>query len=63
MTKLAVSVQEGADMIGVSRAYLYRLFGQGVLTPRKVGRKSLLMVSDLEGYLASLPKAEVRNHG
>jgi len=43
------------EMSGLGRTFLYRLFQDGKLTPRKAGKRTLIMVSELQGYLESLP--------
>ena len=57
MNKLAVGVSEGAKMIGRSRSGMYRLFDEGKLVPRKSGKRTLILVKDLEEYVNSLPVA------
>lgn len=56
--RLAYSVTEGADLIGMSRRQLYRLIGTGVIEARKSGTRTLVMRDELERYLASLPPWE-----
>ncbi len=55
MTKLAVSVREAAEMIGIGRSSIYALFRDGKLTPRKSGKRTLLIVEELRRYVDSLP--------
>ncbi|WP_082549602.1 helix-turn-helix domain-containing protein [Mesorhizobium sp. Root552] len=61
MTQLAVSIPQAATMIGISRSSLYLLFQDGSLTPRKSGKRTLILVSDLERYVSNLPSAEIRS--
>ena len=56
MHKLAVTLREASALSGLGRSTLYKLFGQGRLTPRKVGKRTLILVSELEAFMASLPK-------
>lgn len=49
-----LSRQDAADMLHVSLSTLHRLVGQGYLTCRKVGRKSLFLLSDLEKVVLTL---------
>lgn len=58
MTKMAVGILEAAQMIGLGRSSIYKLFDEGKLTPRKSGKRTLILVEDLERYVKSLP-AEV----
>ena len=53
--KLAVTIQEASEMTGLSRSTLYKLFNTGKLKPRKAGARTLILFSDLESLLASLP--------
>lgn len=55
MTKMAVGIPEAAQMIGLGRSSIYKLFGEGKLTPRKSGKRTLILVEDLERYVKSLP--------
>ena len=53
--KLSCTIPEAMEMSGLGRTFLYRLFQDGKLTPRKAGKRTLIMVSELQGYLESLP--------
>lgn len=55
MTKLAVTIPEAAALCGLGRTFLYKLFNEGKLTPRKAGKRTLILVSELESYLKNLP--------
>jgi excisionase family DNA binding protein len=55
MTKLAVSVLEAAEMVGIGRSSLYTLFRDGKITPRKSGKRTLILVEELRLYVESLP--------
>lgn len=57
MTKLAVGVPEAAEMVGIGRSSLYLLFRDNKLTPRKSGKRTLVLVDDLKRYVESLPPA------
>lgn len=59
LTKLAVSVPQAAAMIGICRSSLYLLFSEGAIVPRKSGKRTLVLVSDIEQYVANLPAAEI----
>jgi len=63
VNKIAVTLVEASAMSGIGRSSLYRLFSQGKLTPRKAGKRTLILVSELDEYLHSLPKAAVRITG
>ncbi len=49
--RLALSPAEVAEALGVSRAYVYKLFGQGRLRAVKIGRRSLVPVDELHRLL------------
>lgn len=57
MTKLAVGVPEAAEMVGIGRSSLYALFREKKLTPRKSGKRTLVLVDELKRYVESLPAA------
>lgn len=51
---LAVTIKGAVDVTGMSRTAIYEAMRRG-LPARKAGRRTLIMVADLEDYLASLP--------
>lgn len=57
MTKLSVTIPEAVEMTGIGRTSFYKLFAQGKLTPRKAGKRTLILVEDLERVVKSLPEA------
>jgi hypothetical protein len=44
----------------MSRSYLYRLIGDGLIVTRKLGRRILIVVESVDAYVATLPPADVR---
>ena len=48
---LAVPVDQAAAIIGISRAYLYRLMQSGDLRKTKIGGRTLIRIKDLEHLL------------
>lgn len=52
--RLSLSVREAAAALGISRPTIYRLIGRGELTPFKLGSRTLILRSDLEGLVARL---------
>jgi excisionase family DNA binding protein len=46
--RIAYSIAEAAEMIGVSRTTLYQLISDGLLPIRKLGKRSLIKREDLE---------------
>jgi hypothetical protein len=55
--KLAVTISEAVAISGIGRSSLYKAFKAGDIKPRKHGKRTLVMVVDLENYLKSLPVA------
>lgn len=55
MQKIAVTLPEATALSGIGRSSLYKLFSEGKLTPRKSGKRTLILVSELESYVKSLP--------
>ena len=55
MDKIAVTLPEATALSGIGRSSLYKLFNEGKLTPRKAGKRTLILVTELEDYLKSLP--------
>jgi excisionase family DNA binding protein len=55
--RLAFSVEETAETLGVSRDVLYDELRAGKLGSIKVGRRRLITRNQLEAYLASLETA------
>jgi predicted DNA-binding transcriptional regulator AlpA len=53
----AVSPAKGAAMCGISRTKFYELL-KSEIPLRKIGRRSVILVSDIDRWLASLPPAE-----
>ena len=52
---LAVSPSVGAAMLGISRTKLYQISLNKGIPVRKVGRRSLILVTDLGRWLESQP--------
>ena len=50
---LCLSVQEAADEIGCSRSWLYSRVDQ--LNAKKMGKKTLVLRSELEKFITNLP--------
>jgi excisionase family DNA binding protein len=58
MTKLAATINETVEMSGMSRSAIYRAIKENRIPKRKNGGRTLILVSDLETFLKSLPAAE-----
>lgn len=55
MPKIAVGIPEAVEMIGIGRTSIYELFREKKLTPRKHGKRTLILVDELKRYAESLP--------
>ncbi|MSP83693.1 MAG: helix-turn-helix domain-containing protein [Alphaproteobacteria bacterium] len=53
--RLAISVAEATDALGIGRAHAYVLMQRGTLPYVRVGRRRLLRVADLVAFVAALP--------
>jgi excisionase family DNA binding protein len=56
-TNSALSVIEAARMLGVGRSTLYGLIRQGHLPIRKLGKRTLILKTELEAFINALPSA------
>lgn len=52
---LGHSIPEAARISGASRTKLYEEMAAGRLKARKLGRRTIILTSDLAAWLASLP--------
>ena len=52
--RLSLSVQEAANTCGMSKSFLYIYMNSGELRFLKAGARRLVLLSDLEAFLASL---------
>jgi hypothetical protein len=48
---------------GVSRATAYRLHHRGLLTIKKLGRRSMIAVDEAEDFIATLPTLPRKENG
>ena len=58
--KLAFSVAEAAVHADVCRDNIYGAIRDGALCARKAGRRTLILRVDLEAYLGSLPRLQLK---
>lgn len=52
----AVSPAKAATMCGISRTKLYEILNKDIPT-KKLGRRTLILVDDIDSWLRSLPSA------
>lgn len=57
---LAVNIKGAVSSTGLTRSGIYEALRRGDLTARKCGKRTLILVADLEAFLSRLPtyKAE-----
>jgi excisionase family DNA binding protein len=55
--KLSLTIEEAAKLTSIGRSKLYQAISAGRLQARKFGRRTVILRSDLERFLAALPKA------
>jgi excisionase family DNA binding protein len=56
-SRLALSVQEAAELVGISRRQIYEEMSRGRLRSIKVGRRRLVPHEDLKHWLRARPPA------
>jgi excisionase family DNA binding protein len=56
--RIAVTVTEGARLTGIGRSTLYELIGNGIVPAKKFGRRTLVLVADLQRFIADQPPYE-----
>jgi len=54
---IAVSIPEAAKMCGLGRSSIYKLLDEGKLKKRKLGKRTLILVSEIHEYLENLPSS------
>jgi excisionase family DNA binding protein len=55
-TKRALGVAEAAKAAGVGRTTIFEAIRKGEIVARKVGRRTIIAVDDLDAWLDSLPR-------
>jgi hypothetical protein len=57
--RLAVTIAETQQMLGIGRTKVYALLGDGKIAARKIGRRTVVSVESIRHFLANLPAAEI----
>jgi hypothetical protein len=57
---LAYTIADAVLVSGLSRTRLYQFFSEGVLTPRRAGRRTLILADELRDVVRNLPPAPIR---
>ena len=60
MEPIAYAIDDVTMMVGVGRTKLYEAISSGQLRALKVGRRTLILATDLQNWLATLPSFERR---
>jgi hypothetical protein len=58
MTQRGASPRAAASAYGIGQHHLRRMIREGLVTPRAVGRRSIIIFSELEAALASMPRTK-----
>ena len=61
MSPMVYSVTETCELARMSRSIFYEALNAGALTAIKRGARTLVLASELERYLGSLPQLEVKH--
>ena len=57
--KLAYTVKEALEAIGIGHSKLYEEIAAGRLKARKLGARTLILKTDLQAWLDALPEVKV----
>lgn len=58
MQMRGASPRAAAISYGIGQHHLRRLIREGAITPRAIGRRSIIIFSELEAVLRSLPRTK-----
>jgi excisionase family DNA binding protein len=56
--RLAYSVEEAADLLGIGRTYMFRLVSSGQIESFKIGRRRKVSLDALNAFLAGLRRGQ-----
>lgn len=56
--KEGLSVTEASEIAGIGRTKIYEAISDGRIKARKLGKRTLILRSDLHGFLQELPTVE-----
>ncbi len=54
---ISLTIAQAVKASGIGRTKLYALIKEGRLKPRKCGKRTLILMADLEAFVQSLPEA------
>lgn len=58
LPRLAYSIAEACKVTGLSSVYIHKLFNEGTLTRRKVGKRTFILATELEAFLRNCPSSK-----
>ncbi len=58
MTQRGASPRAAATAYGIGQHHIRRLIREGAITPRAVGRRSIILFSELEAALRAMPRTK-----
>ncbi len=61
--KLAYSIDELTHLIGIGKSYIYEEIKSGNLKKVKIGKRSLFLAEDVDGYLKRMRAASPQSVG
>lgn len=56
--RIALTISDAVSYSGIGRSSLYKLFSEGKIVPRKAGKRTLILRSDLDEFILNLPSAQ-----
>jgi ACT domain-containing protein len=59
MSEISLTLADAVKKTGISRSSFYRYFGEKKLTPRKSGKRVLILTEELDAFVRSLPTADI----
>ncbi len=62
-SKIALSIQEACEAVGVQKDTIYRAINLGELKSTKIGRRRLIRPESLNAWIAEKERQTQREHG
>lgn len=59
--KLAYTINEACEAIGIGRTMIYQEISLGRLTAHKVHKRTIIRAEDLQRYIKGLPRLNTRS--
>jgi len=59
--RVSLSIEEVSNMTGISESNIYKLIRSGDLLAKKLGRKTLILKTDLDNFMNNLEPVQLRN--